>query len=176
MNIYRCRVCGEVYVGAKRPSHCPFCGVPEKYLVPGAEWKDENQGVKLTEISRKNLEAALKLELNATSLYFCVSDASNNMAIKSMFKGFAKVEREHASLLGKILQIPKEEFDKIEAECDADDQAMLEKTATLENNAVKEYERGASEAAEERVKDIFDGLASAEKGHLDLANDMLLKE
>ena len=175
MQINRCRICGEVFVGKDKPSDCPFCGVPQKYLVPGNEWTDENQGVELTDISRKNLEAALKLELNASSLYKCISEASTDMAMKSMFKGFFKVEREHADLLGKILQIPKDEFEKIEAECSADDKAMLEKTAALEDNAVKEYVRGAGEATEQRVKDIFVALAAAEKGHLVLAEEMLGK-
>jgi rubrerythrin len=173
MQIYRCRICGDVFVGKDKPSDCPFCGVPEKYLIPGNEWADENQGVELTDVSRKNLEAALKLELGATSLYACISETSNDMAMKSMFKGFSKVEREHASLLGKILKIPKGQLEKIEAECRPDDKAMLQKTAALEDNAVKEYIRGASEATEQRVKDIFTGLAAAEKGHLVLAKEML---
>jgi len=26
MKMYRCRICGETYLGAEAPSHCPFCG------------------------------------------------------------------------------------------------------------------------------------------------------
>jgi len=36
VNVYRCRVCGEVYIGEAKPKSCPFCGAHEAYFVLAA--------------------------------------------------------------------------------------------------------------------------------------------
>ena len=33
VNFYRCRICGETYLGTKPPSRCPFCGVTDDFFV-----------------------------------------------------------------------------------------------------------------------------------------------
>ena len=104
MKVFVCRICGEVYIGEEAPSSCPFCGVEKKFLVLSHLWRDENN-VELTEISRKNLEESLKLEISNTKFYNCIEDTSSNKEISKMFKGLRKVENEHASVFRKLLKI-----------------------------------------------------------------------
>lgn len=175
MKIYRCNICGDVFIGREMPSECPFCGVKNIYLTLGSEWSDKNQGVELTPISQKNLMAALDLELHATAFYNCVSQQAEKMELQSMFKGLAKVELEHAFAISKLLRIPKDQLIKMTDQCNKDAKAMLEETRSREDNAVKEYVRGAQEAVEERVKEIFVALAAVEKGHLILVEEIIKK-
>jgi len=70
MNAYRCLICGEVYTGREKPSHCPFCGAKGNDLVNAAEWIDENLGIaELSDISRRSLQTTLQLEVNNAPFY-----------------------------------------------------------------------------------------------------------
>jgi rubrerythrin len=46
----------------------------------------------------------------------------------------------------------------------------LDKTKTLETNAIKKYKKFLNEATEQRVKDIFQALVEIEQDHLDMVN------
>ena len=65
VQIFRCVICGDPYIGFEAPTNCPFCGAHEQYLIPSEEWKDTNK-VELTAESRKNLESSLELEIGNT--------------------------------------------------------------------------------------------------------------
>lgn len=166
MNIYRCRICGDVIITKTLGSHCYFCGAPDKYIVPTTEWHDENKDLILTDISKENLTKALDLELHANVFYQCVAGIEKDIEIQSIFKGFAKVELEHASLISKILKISKEDFQKYHDKCNENSTEMLKEAQTREDNAIKEYVKGLNEATEQRVKDVFTSLIVAERGHL----------
>ena len=40
--LFRCRICGDPYLGSAPPSFCPFCGAPQRYMVPAEEYVDRN--------------------------------------------------------------------------------------------------------------------------------------
>ena len=172
MKVFVCRICGEVYIGEEAPSSCPFCGVEKKFLVLSHLWRDENN-VELTEISRKNLEESLKLEISNTKFYNCIEDTSSNKEISKMFKGLRKVENEHASVFRKLLKINQDP--ELEEDCVDDVMVSLEDSSKREDRAVKLYEKAAGEAAEPRVKEVFLAIAKVEQDHLALDNIMMAK-
>ena len=63
VRVFRCRVCRDPYIGEEAPSRCPFCGAPEGYFVPAEEWNPSEYIFDISDISKNNLKAALKLEL-----------------------------------------------------------------------------------------------------------------
>lgn len=85
MEVYRCRICGEVYIGEEKPRSCPFCGAHENYFVLAKEWK-LIQNESLSDISKENLRKALELEIDNTNFYKAVSERSKNVYVSSMFK------------------------------------------------------------------------------------------
>ena len=42
LNLFRCRICGDPYLGSEPPSFFPFCGAPQKYMAPAEEYVDSN--------------------------------------------------------------------------------------------------------------------------------------
>jgi len=172
MKVYVCRICGEVYIGNDVPPSCPFCGVEKKFLVLAHIWKDENN-VELTEVSRKNLEASLRLEISNTKFYNCIETTSSNTEIVKMFKGLRKVENEHASVFRKILKLDKDP--ELTEDCVDDVMASLEDSKAREERAVNLYAKAAEEATEPRVKEVFIAIMNAEKDHLALDNKMMEK-
>ncbi|MDD4902748.1 MAG: ferritin family protein [Patescibacteria group bacterium] len=173
MKIYVCNICGEVYLGTAMPASCPFCGVTAKQLKLAHEWEDANLGVVLSEKSRKNLEAALQLELSNTAFYFCAADKLVNKEAAKMFKGLAKVEREHASVFRKLLKL--DAIPEVKEECPADPAECIEQSYQRENRAVAFYAKALSEASEARIREIFEAIMNVEKDHITLDEEMKKK-
>lgn len=169
MKIFTCKICGEVYIGKEKPLTCPFCGVLNSFLVEAKDWVS-NYDIELTEISRKNLEKALQIELSNTAFYECAKNTLTNQEAALMFKGLMKVEREHASVFRKLL---KPASDPVVSEtCEDDAMKCLEESSRREAMAVSFYQQAMTEATEPRLKEVFGAIMATEKDHLALDAEM----
>lgn len=165
MKVYRCRVCGEVYIGESKPKSCPFCGAHETYFVMAKEWKLLHSET-LSETSKENLRKVLDLEINNTNFYKAVSEKSKDVYVSSMFKGLSKVEREHASAICKHLKVQKPDS-KVGSDKAVDsDQANIEEANGREKRAVKFYGEAMKQAPEKEIKDFFNALIQIESDHI----------
>ena len=165
MKVYRCRICGEVYIGEEKPKSCPFCGAHQNYFVLAKEWK-LIQSESLSEISKENLRKALELEIDNTNFYKAVSERSKDVYVSSMFKGLSKVEREHASAICKHLKIEKPDS-KVGLDKAVDsDRANIEEANRREKRAVKFYTEARNQAPEEEIKEFFKALMEIESDHI----------
>jgi len=176
MKFYRCLICGDPYMGKEKPSNCPFCGASDEYLVDAADWIDENESLgELSDISRKNLEKALQLEVNNAPFYRDAMARTQNMELQGIFKTLAKIEAEHASTIKKILkeELPQPEEGK-EVATD-DDRENITAAHEREVAATAFYRQSAVEAVEERVIKVFTALSSIESDHIDLEQALLDK-
>lgn len=161
-------------MGKEKPSNCPFCGAKDTYLVEAAEWVDENLSIdKLSEISKRNLEKALQLEVNNAPFYRDAMSKTKNTALQGVFKYLSKIEAEHASAVKKILrcELPQPETGK-EAATD-DDMKNLKAAHEREKAAAAFYRQAAQEAAEPRVKKVFIALSEIETDHIILEEKLL---
>jgi len=165
MKVYRCRICGEVYIGEEKPKSCPFCGAHENFFVLAKEWK-LLESESLSEISKENLRKALELEIDNTNFYKAVSERSKDVYVSSMFKGLSKVEREHASTICKHLKIEKPDS-KVGLDKAVDsDRANIEEANRREKRAVKFYTEARNQAPEEEIKEFFKALMEIESDHI----------
>lgn len=174
MNFYRCLICGDVYMGKEKPSNCPFCGTKDKYLVDAAKWVDENLSINaLSEISKRNLEKALQLEVNNAPFYRDAMSRTKDRALQGILKYLSKIEAEHAATLKKILkgELPQPEKGK-EVATD-DDIENLKAAHEREKAATAFYRKAAEEAAEPRVKKVFTALSEIEADHIALEERLL---
>ena len=165
MKVYRCRVCGEVYIGEEKPKSCPFCGAHEKYFVLAKEWTLLHSK-SLTDITKENLKKALDLEINNTNFYKVASGKSKDVQVSSMFKGLSKVEREHASTICKHLNIQKPDSTVGSDKAVDSDKANIEEANRRERNAVKFYSQAANQAPEQEIKEFFKSLMEIESDHI----------
>ncbi len=173
MKLWRCQICGDPYLGEEKPRNCPFCGAHERSLVLQGDYENRIGKVEgLTDVSKKNLEAALKLEINNTQFYACASKKSKEDEAKNLFKALSKIESEHASLISKALGITKPPIEEADI-CGADYKKNLQESHRREERAIKNYGRFLSEAAEPRAQEIFSALVSIESDHLSLSEERL---
>ena len=171
MQTYRCTICGEAYIGSTRPSHCPFCGAHQNFLVLALEWSEQNIGLSLSEKTKEYLQKSLELEIGNTSFYRCISQTVADPEISGMFKFLSKVEREHASVIRKLLGLEKE--DEGSSDCFPDIKKDLEETRTREDKAINFYKEIVKEAPEPRIKIVFAALIQIETDHFNLAEEKL---
>ncbi len=165
MRVYRCRICGEVYIGKKKPINCPFCGVHERYFVLAKEWSLIKTDT-LSTVSKDNLQKALELETDNTNFYKAVSEISNNLYVESMFKGLSKVEREHASAICKLLKIVKPESDIGSDKAVDSDEINIKEANKREKRAVKFYGEAMNQVLEREIKEFFKALIEIESDHI----------
>ena len=38
IKVFRCRICGDPYIGVGAPSRCPFCGAQKRFFVSARDW------------------------------------------------------------------------------------------------------------------------------------------
>ncbi len=169
MKVYRCRVCGEVYIGEEKPKSCPFCGAHETYFVLAKEWKLLHSD-SLSDVSKDNLKKALDLEINNTNFYKAISEKSKDVHISSMFKGLSKVEREHASAICKHLKIQKPDSNVGSDKAVDSDQENIKEANRRERSAVKFYGEARNETPEKEIKDFFNALIQIESDHIVLTD------
>ena len=172
IRVYRCRICGDPYIGNEAPAQCPFCGASKRFFIDAKDWDLNEFNITLSEVSRSNLEAALKLELDNAAFYDCAKNAANNADNHysfAKFKALMKVEREHASAISKFLKISRPELEKLT--CDANANVNTKEGWERENRAIKAYEKFKDEATEPRLKEFFGALVEIETDHLNLHTD-----
>ena len=76
IRVFRCRICGDPYIGLEAPAQCPFCGAEQRFFVEAENWNPDEFNVSLSDVSRNNLEAALQLELDNAAFYDCAKNAA----------------------------------------------------------------------------------------------------
>lgn len=172
MKIFTCKICGEVYLGSEIPPSCPFCGAAKKFLQLPQIWRDENN-VELSDISKKNLEEALKLEVSNATFYKSASKTLSDPKLRLMFKGLAKVEKEHAEVFQKLLKL--EALPGADDLASGDERECVEASLKREKHAVEFYLKAAEEATEPRVKEVFLAIMEIEKDHIALDEEELAK-
>ena len=169
VKVYRCRICGDPYIGVEPPTRCPFCGAKTEYFVEAEDWSPDEFNVELSDVSHKNLEAALQLELDNAAFYDCakkMAEKAGDHYSFAKFKALMKVEREHASAISKFLKITAPELEKLS--CNADAKANSKEGYQREDRAIKAYSKFRDEAVESRLKEFFGALVEIETDHLDL--------
>jgi len=172
VKVFRCRICGDPYIGESPPTHCPFCGAEAKYIIDAHDWDAGEFAVELSEVSRGNLEAALELEMGNAAFYACAEREANTAGDEYMmakFKSLRKVESEHASAICKFLKIDKPELSP--GACSADGMANSCEGYEREDRAIQAYARFRDEAPEPRMKEFFGALVEIESDHLDIHAD-----
>lgn len=171
VSLFRCRICGDPYIGETKPSRCPFCGAYEHFFVEAKDYK-ETFDVELNEKDRANVEKALGVEISNADFYFCASEKTDDKEGKQLFKALGKVEAEHASIWRKILKLSKEEIPKSET-CAVSNKDNLTESHKREDRAIKFYSEAAAESENKRVKQIFIALIQVETDHLKLSEERL---
>jgi rubrerythrin len=168
MKMYRCRICGETYLGSEAPAMCPFCGAHAEFMIDPATYPADINDVQLTEVERADLDTAIDLELSNARFYLAMSLRDDNPALSSAYKRLAKVETEHCSLFCKIARLPKP-ADLREAGDELGSwEADIGESARRERRASDLYAEFAARATSPRLLEIWSAVSAVEADHIEL--------
>ena len=174
VKIFRCRLCHEAYIGEESPSRCPFCGAQARFFIPAENWDWSEFIIEISDVSKANLRAALKLELDTTAFYLCAMNAAEKAGDDygyAKFKALRKVEGEHAEVIARALQIPEPPLESIP--CSKEFKENTQEGWEREDRAIKAYAKFAEEAPEPQLKQFFNALVEIETDHLQLHQEDL---
>ncbi len=166
MKVFKCKICQEGYLGDEAPTHCPFCGAHQPYMIEAKDF--EIPEYTLTDVSRNNLEEALKLEVSNAEFYFCAASRSDNVADATMFKRLGKIESEHSSTIAKELKIPSPDISRDKDMCSDENVGNLAESHQREASAISHYTKFLGEATEGRINEVFKAIIEIENDHLSL--------
>jgi rubrerythrin len=171
VDLWRCEICGDPYIGDNAPSNCPFCGARKKFMKKFDE-ANINFDVELTDKDRTNVERALQVEVSNTAFYFCAAGKVKEVEGQKLFRALGKVEAEHASVWKKILKV--DETPSAADTCSANYEDDLNESHQRETRAIEFYKTAAKESDNARVREIFEAFVDVETDHL-LLSEVRLK-
>lgn len=167
MKMYRCRICGETYLGSERPSHCPFCGAHADLIVDTMDYPEDINDADLTEVERGDVMDAIELERANTRFYLGMAGHRDNLKLSSAYKRLAKIEAEHCSVFCKLAKVSKP-ADLLEpAEASDDWCANIDESLAREQKASKFYAEVSGRATNERIKEVFAAVSAIEADHIE---------
>lgn len=168
MKLYRCRICGETYLGTEAPSHCPFCGAHRESMVDPATYPADINDIDLTEVERNDVMEAIELERSNARFYLAMAGRDGNATLSSAYKRLAKVEAEHCSLFCKLARVRKP-LDLLEpSEADPDWCVNIADSLAREKRAQAFYALVVSRATNERIREVFTAVSAVEADHIEL--------
>jgi rubrerythrin len=168
MKLYRCRICGETYLGSEKPSHCPFCGAHAELIVMTEDFPEDINDVQLTEVERADLETSIEIETSNTRFYLAMAARKDNPKLANAYKRLARVEAEHCSVFCKLARVPKpadllEAGEELGAWLDDIDESLRRET-----RASALYAEFAARATSPRLVEIWSAVSDVEADHIEL--------
>ncbi len=170
INLWRCEICGDPYIGDNPPDNCPFCGAHRKFIKEAKTARADFE-VELNPKDRANAEHALQVEVSNAMFYICAAGKTDDPEGKLLFKALSKVENEHASIWKKILKL--KETPKSNEACSTANRDNLNESHERETKTIGFYRTAAAEATNDRVRQIFNALIEVETDHLVLSEQRL---
>lgn len=174
LKMYRCRICGETYLGYEAPPNCPFCGAHVEFMRPTDEYPAGINSVQVAETERADLESSIELELANTRFYLGMAERNDNDLLRSAYKRLARVESEHCGLFCKLAGVPKPASLTQPGETTGAWLTDIEESMARENRATTLYATFAARATSPRLREVWEAVSAVEADHITL--DELAKE
>ena len=167
VQVWRCQICGDSYLGTDCPSNCPFCGVHESYILLATCYPTDINDVDLTDLERADLEYASEVEITNATLYKALGEMGDrNCLLPSAYRALKKVELEHLSIFGKLLKTPVPTEPKEPLTVQDSWAANVALSHERETAATAFYREAAARATTPRVKQVFEAIAQVEADHI----------
>ncbi|MDO8848496.1 MAG: hypothetical protein Q7W51_08950 [Coriobacteriia bacterium] len=168
LHIYRCRICGEVYLGYEAPQNCPFCGVKAEFLEAPEKYPEDINDITVTETERADLESSIEIERSNTRFYLGMTGRKDNDTLRATYKRLAKVEAEHCSVFCKLAKVHKPTDLLAPSETTDSWKTDIEESLKRENRATALYAEFAQRATNPRLREVWRAISEVEADHVTL--------
>lgn len=174
LKMYRCRICGETYLGYEEPGNCPFCGAHVEFFTVPEGYDPAINSISPTESERADLEASIEIERANTRFYLGMAERKDNDTLRSAYKRLAKVEAEHCSVFCKLAGVSKPADLMTPGETTGSWAGDINESLARENRATALYAGFAARATSERLREVWEAVSAVEADHITL-DELALK-
>ncbi|TDB39015.1 MAG: hypothetical protein D9V44_04940 [Actinobacteria bacterium] len=168
LKLFRCRICGETYLGYEEPGNCPFCGAHVEFFVDPTEYDASINRIELTETERGDLDSSIELERANTRFYLGMAERKDNDTLRSAYKRLAKVEAEHCSVFCKLAGVPRPADLLTPGETTGSWAGDIAESLARENRATTLYANFAARATSSRLREVWEAVSAVEADHITL--------
>jgi len=168
LRMYRCRICGETYLGYDAPENCPFCGAHVEFMRMPEEYPPAINEIQITEMERADLESSIELELSNTRFYLGMAERKDNDTLRSTYKRLARIEAEHCSVFCKLAKVAKPAELATPGETTGAWATDIQESLARENRATALYATFAERATDPRLKEVWAAVSDVEADHITL--------
>jgi rubrerythrin len=168
MHFYRCRICGETYLGSAKPSDCPFCGADGRFMALTEEYPEDINDVEPTDTEQADIKVSIALERANTHFYLAMAARKDNPKLASGYQRLATIEAKHCSVFCKLAGVPQpEDLMEVGEELGSWD-ADIEESLRRETHAADVYAKFAARATTPRLIEVWNEIAAVETDHIEL--------
>lgn len=168
LRIFRCRICGEVYLGYEAPENCPFCGAHVEFLEAPERYGPDLDTVQVTETERVDLESSIGLETANCRFYLGMAARKDNDTLRATYKRLAKVEAEHCELFCRLAGVDEPADLMTPGETTGSWATDIEESLARENRASALYAVFAERATNDRLREVWSAISAVESDHITL--------
>ena len=168
LKMYRCRICGETYLGYEPAENCPFCGAHVEFLQMPEEYATDINDIQITETERGDLDSSIELERANTRFYLGMAERKDNDTLRSTYKRLAQIEAEHCSVFCKLAKLPKPADLAQPGEDLGSWEADIEDSRRREVRASGLYAEFAARAVSPRLREVWGAVSDVETDHIAL--------
>ena len=168
LKMYRCRICGETYLGYEPAENCPFCGAHVEFLQMPEEYATDINDIQITETERGDLDSSIELERANTRFYLGMAERKDNDTLRSTYKRLAQIEAEHCSVFCKLAKVDKPADLTTPGETTGAWATDIAESLARENRATALYAAFAERATNARLKEVWAAVSDVEADHITL--------
>jgi rubrerythrin len=139
------------------------------------EEKVENKlfDLQISDKDKTFAQKALEVEVSNSTFYFCAAEKSDRLTERVLFRALAEVEKEHAIIWQKVLNL--ERLPAGEETCEIASVHNLKESHRREDMAIGFYREAAENSENSVIKMIFTALIEIETDHLDISQERIEK-
>lgn len=168
LKMYRCRICGEIYLGYEAPGNCPFCGAHVEFMRVPDEYPAGINDIQITETERTDLESSIEIERANTRFYRGMAERKDNDTLRSTYKRLATIEAEHCSVFCKLAKVAKPADLATPGETTGSWASDIQESLARESRATALYATFAERATNARLKEVWAAISDVEADHITL--------
>ena len=168
LKMYRCRICGETYLGYEPAENCPFCGAHVEFLQMPEEYSAAINDIQITETERADLDSSIELETANTRFYLGMAERKDNDPLRSTYKRLARIEAEHCSVFCKLAKVAKPADLVTPGETTGSWATDIQESLARENRATALYATFAERATNARLREVWAAVSDVEADHITL--------
>jgi len=168
LKMYRCRICGETYLGYEAAANCPFCGAHVEFLQMPEDYTTSINDLQLTEAERTHLESSIEIERSNTRFYLGMAQRTDNDTLRSAYKRLSQIEAEHCSVFCKLAKIAKPADITTPGETTGAWATDITESLARETRATALYATFAERATNARLKEVWAAVSDVEADHITL--------